>query len=113
MASSSTPVPLATRKALRILEILIKVFIAAFLGQLLLSVFDTPGVVSLSGAKKAVVAGVIAVIQAILSLLGYVAPEGNPNTTSLLPSRLDPSTPPNDSPPVKAGSDPSVPPAVS
>ena len=52
MASSNTPVSLATRKALRILEILVKVFVAAFVAQFLLSAFGTPGVDQLSGGEK-------------------------------------------------------------
>lgn len=103
MATSNTPVSLGARQALRLIEVYIKTFVAVFLGQLVLSVLATPGVVTLSDAKKAAVAAVAAVIQLLLAALGFASPAGNPNTTSLLPSRLDPATPPNAPLPVNPG----------
>ncbi len=110
MATSNTPIALTTRKAVRLLEVLVKTFIAVFLGQLVLSVISTPGVVTLSDAKKAAIAGIAAVIQLIIAALGFAVPASNPNTTSLLPARLDPSTPPNAPLPVNPGAGSTVPP---
>lgn len=103
MATSSTSVSLGSRQALRLVEVYVKTFVAVFLGQLLLAWLATGGVVTLSDAKKAIIAAVAAVIQTLLAALGFAVPSGNPNTTSLLPSRLDPATPPNAPLPVNPG----------
>jgi hypothetical protein len=88
---TTTTVPPARRRWASAAERALRVFALAFCGQLVASGLGD-GLTDTAVWQKAAAAGVLALADLVLSTLGTGI--GNTATPSLLPARLDPTTPP-------------------